>query len=262
MEVATPHRVALAHRTDAVWSNEQIGISGRLSSIGLGLRSGAPVLAFFDGTALQYVANGTPTTVDSVGETGDWPSLAVTSGGAVMVSFQRCYYDRPLCNDMSSTMRRDLRFAWSATGDTWSVETVEGGSMESNSGFYTDMVLLGGAPVIAYFNRAQSMVRVARHPGGSFGNPAAWTIVDIGVVHGGDSRVAIAQSADGKLGLSFFDPAAKDLFYSESADGGATWSAPDLVDRLGDVGSMSDIAFDSDPPSCIMTAPIGEKARG
>jgi hypothetical protein len=245
MEVSTPYRAHLSRKNSGVWTDQVIGVSGRLSSIGLGLRAGNPVLAYFDGTDLRYFENGQAASVDSTGETGDWPSLVVNGSGRVMISYQRCFFDRDLCNDTTSEIRRELRFAYSDDGTVWQNETVEVGTATSNSGFYTTIAILDGNPIISYFNRTQSLIKIAKHQGGAFGNTSAWKVVNVAVARGGDSRPAMAVGPAGIVGISFCDPSAKDLYYTESKDAGLTWSVPELVDRLGDLGSYSDIAFDA-----------------
>lgn len=252
MEVSNPYQLHLSRGGTTAWTDTVVGVSGRLSSSGLGLRSGNPVIAYFDGTDIQYFENNLSHAVDRPGETGDWPSLTLNASNRIMIAYQRCFFGRDLCNDTSSDIRRDLRFAYSDNGTNWTTETVEVGTMDANSGFYTNIAIVNGQPIISYFNRTQSMVKVAVHKSGSFGIPANWTLVNVRNARGGDSRPAMAVSADGVVGISFYDPSTKDLYYTESADAGLTWSAPDLVDRLGDVGISSDIAFDASGQATIV----------
>ncbi len=241
--ISTPYEIRLAEPSGTNWSDQQIGTSGRLSSIGLDFQNQEPVLAYFDGEDLVVHANGTSHEVNQDGISGDWPSLAVADSGRVMVSFQRCWLEREFCEDSTSAVERDLNFVFSDDLVNWTFETVEiGGKVPpSNSGFYTSMIENQGQPLIAYFNRGSESVKFAKRVG------STWELFTIDTVDndtGRDSRPSLAQSSDGTLGVCYYDPFGQDLYYAESSDNGDTWTLPALVDRLGDLGRMSSLQFD------------------
>ena len=240
-----PNEIHLVSKQRGVWLDQVMGSSSRVSSLGLGFSNGQPLLSYFDGADLQF-RNGTGSVaVDTDGTAGSWPSLVQASSGMTMLAFQSCFLPIHQCFHTGVETQRHLRFAYSNGGNAWAVETVVQGNESEDAGYYTTILLVGGQPVISYYDRTARAIRVARHTGGGFGNPSAWVVTEVATFSSGEgARPAMALSSLGALGISYYHGVDKDLYFAESFDGGVNWSAPGLVDRQGDVGSASSIGYD------------------
>ena len=215
---------------------------------------GSPAISFmgFPGVDLYYYRwNGSgfnsPVTVEATGFVGYDSSLAYnSSSGMVGVSYQRCYYDpqgREYCNDTWSSNKRELQFGRSTNaGGSWTVETVEGGTMTSNSGFDTSLVFdKSGNPAIAFFNKGEQKVKFARHTGG-YGVPANWAITEIEKIGLNDMYISLAVDGNNNFGIAYYDEVNLDLKYAYSSDNGVTWTIS-YINRSGSVGKYCSLDF-------------------
>jgi hypothetical protein len=250
-EIGTFYQARYTHFDGTAWSVANVSDEGDADFMGFvpfSFAGGAnPVVTMLGSPGVDLYAYrgsgmsfGGPVTVEAEGFSGFYSSSAVSSGGVLGVSYQKCFLGRGICNDLWSSNQRDLQFATSSNGGgSWSIETVEGGAETSNSGFFTSTVYYGTTPAIAYLNRAQTKIKFAKRTGGT------WMIRDIDSLGLNSLYLSLAVDSKGNYSLAYYDEVNKDLKYAYSSDGGDTWQLS-FINRSSGVGKYCSLDFDSD----------------
>jgi hypothetical protein len=162
--------------------------------------------------------------------TGYWPSIAVDpASGAFGVAFRDMHFGFADTDFASS----DVEFA---RGDGYAVYTVD---VARGGGTYNRLAFSPtGKGAVAHYSLDYK--------------PAVWLDYETSEgwksqkVFNGEIReqLGFAISAQGLYALAYFDKKNQLLMYSESTDGGATWTVPENIDRDGLTGYYPSLAFD------------------
>jgi hypothetical protein len=213
---------------------DSTGDVGKYAS--LAVVDGFPAIAYYDDTPnydLKYVratnaagsAWGTPVTVDSDGNVGQYASLAVVDGRPAIA-----YYDDT--ND-------DLKYvrAWDASGSSWPTPLIV--KYPGVVGQYASLAVVDGRPAIAYYddspNNDLKYVRAFNASGGSWG--PAFTVDSDGL---GYASLAVLQ---GRPAIAYYGGPDSDLKYVRASDAyGSSWGTPVTVDSAGNVGQYASLA--------------------
>jgi hypothetical protein len=204
----------------------------------LAVVDGRPAIAYFDGGPnydLKYVRAsdaagsswGTPLTVDSAGDAGQYASLAVVDGRPAIA------YWYPSNGDLKYVRASD------ATGSSWGTPlTVDSAG---DVGRYASLAVVDGRPAIAYYDRDPNYdlkyVRASDASGSSWGSPV--TVDSAGDV----GQYASLEVVDGRPAIAYYDYTNYDLKYVRANDAaGSSWGTPVTVDSAGDVGYYASLA--------------------
>jgi hypothetical protein len=197
-----------------------------------------------DQKACAFYQN-TCNTAGADGVVGAWPAIAFP-GGQLLAA----YRDNHFGFAQDDEREADLEVGWN--GAITTLDATFGG------GLYTRVALDGsGNPVIAHYNPYETT-----------------GIPDVAVVHAGfwvirwdgskwikgdrDGQPAVRKATSDRFGaglgfavsadrmaLAFHDEKNERLRYTESKDGGLTWSAPETADQSGNTGRIPSLAFDA-----------------
>ena len=191
-------------------------------------QAGAANLVFVRATDPNGSAWGTPVVIDSAGNVGIWNSMAIINGHPA-ISYR---YVGP------GGTSGELRFvrATDPQGTAWPMPVIVDGGPPTfgNTGVYTSMAEVNGAPAISYHDGTTSSFRYVRAndaDGTSWGVPVTVdadsisTSSSLKMVNG---RPAVAYSVNADGGALRFARAS-------DADGG-TWGAPTAVNTGGSLG--------------------------
>lgn len=210
----------------SVLAVEVDSVGGEFTS--LGVISGNPAISYYTppnvadlkfvrATDANGTAWGTPVTIDSTGDVGQYTSLASVNGNPAI-----SYFDATNGN---------LKFvrATSSTGAAWNAPLV----LDSTGvvGAYTSLAVVNGNPAISYYdetNSALKYVRATDTSGTAWGTPI--TIDNAGVVGEHTSLAVIG----GKPAITYYDRSNGDLKYVLATDAsGTAWNAPVVIDGAG-----------------------------
>jgi PKD repeat protein len=226
---------------------DSAGDIGNFTSIAIGA-DGLPVISYanYNGTTLQYealkvakcgIANctsgNTITTVDSAGDVGSYPSIAIGGDGLPVISYYGGTADLMVahCGDASCS-----------TGNT--ITTVDSAG---DVGYYTSIAIgTDGLPVISYLDWTNGDLKVARC-GDAYCTPATNTITTVDSAGSVGTFTSIAIGADGVPVISYMDSTNLDLKVAHC--GNASCSSGNTittVDSTGDTGRYTSIAIGTD----------------
>ncbi len=227
----------------------------------------------------------TTTTVDSVGNTGEYTSVAVDASGGIHISYK-------------DSTNLDLRYAYRPAGGSWTTRTVD--SYGDVGGFSSIAVDPLGRVHISYQSRLDGALRYAQrneegswstrtvdtarvvytslaidgngdiHVGYAGGETLrhahrsklsnSWTIETVATNHG--LSVSLAVDGYGFVHMSYQTNVTYDLAYARSYYGGG-WGALSTVDSEDGSGGTSSVAVDPARGVHITyAAPIGSASPG
>ncbi len=208
----------------------------------LAVVNGNPAIAYYDGLPnlnLKYVRSadvngaawGTPVTVDSAGDVGEYPSLSVVNGNPAI-----SYYDNTGDN---------LKYVRAADigGTNWSAPiTVDSAG---NAGFGNSLAVVNGNPAISYGSSPGGLkyARATDASGAAWGAP-----VTVDTTGGfGDTSLAIVS---GNPAISYYDAQNGRLKYVRATDAsGATWGTPVIVDSTGGLSGYTSLTVVNGNPA-------------
>ncbi len=235
-----------------LWVTETVDSAGRVgefSSLALD-PSGYPHITYLDFVAmnnrdLKYArklpgGGWKAETVDSEGDVGWFPSIAVDSSGQPHIS----YYDF----DNGSGAGK-LKYATRSTSGGWSIETVDSAG---DVGAYTSIALdSSGRPHISYFDFTNGNLKYARRActrvdgkSGALGIFCFWSkvTVDTADVVSGFTSIALDSSGLPHISYTVFGGGYSEVKYARRFSSGS-WSL-ETVDT-GGVGMQTSVALDS-----------------
>ena len=229
---------------NALTTVDSTSIVGRYASIAIGA-DGLPVIAHYDAVngdlrvakCTNAACTGTSTLniVDSPGNVGQYPSVAVGTDGRPVIA----YYD---------VGNGDLKVAKCADAACMSTINVDTLDSTGNVGEYTAIAIgAGGLPVISYFNRTNGVLKVARCANADCsGGGSTLNAVDSGGTVGEHTSIAIG--ADGLPVIAYHDGANFALKVAKCADAvcSAGTSTLSTVDSGGTLGFNNSIAIGAD----------------
>ena len=225
--------------TPTVTTVDSDGNVGYYTSIAIG-SNGYPVISYYDSTneALRVAActtadcTGTPTitTVDSTGDVGYDPSIAIGNNGYPVISY----------NDATNG---DLKVAACTAADCTGTPTITTIDSTGNVGYYTSIAMGdNGYPVISYFDFTNEALKVAAcTTADCTGTPTITTVDSDGDIGRGSS---IAIGDNGYPLISYYDATNRALKVSACTTADCT-GTPTIttVDSEGWVGLHPSIAI-------------------
>ena len=171
-------------------------------------------------------------TLDSYGNVGSFPSLAIVNGNPAISYFN------------GST--GDLKYirAEDAAGTSWQSQILDS---SGTVGHYTSLAVVNGNPAISYYditNSALKFIRAKDANGTEWYDPQ--TLDSDGTV-GLHTSLAVVN---GNPAISYYDVTHSDLKYirAENADG-TSWSSPKTVDSNGYAGEYTSLAVVNGNPA-------------
>jgi len=180
--------------------------------------TGGPIGAF------STVWGGTNTTLDTVGFTGEFNSIAVDSNDKTHVAYYYAY---------NSGTIEDLRYGTDKSG-SWVFTTLDS---TDSVGMYTSIALDSNDNVhISYYDDTNNDLKYATDKSGSW----VYTTIDFTGDVGKDTSIAV--DSNDSIHISYYDATNSDLKYGTDKNG--SWVLTS-VDTPGDVGQHSAIATDS-----------------
>ncbi len=222
---------------DASWGIQPVDSSGITqghngTSVALDPQ-GRPCIAYYEATQrdLRFSAKNlgywTITPVDTTGDMGRWPSLAVDGQGNAHISY--IYYLDP--NDEPVG---DLRYA-KRTGSTWSIETVDATGIV---GEYTSLVLDSqGNPHISYYDATNTSVKYAHKSGGSWSIETVESAGQLGIY------TSLALDSQGAPRIAYQDATNSRVRYA--AKSGSTWTLETVSGLIPVYATHIALALDS-----------------
>ena len=209
--------------------------------------NGNPAVAYYDVTNgdLKYVRAtntngdaikwGTPVTVASLNNAGQYASLVVVNGNPAIA-----YFD---------ATNSDLMYvrATDANGTAWGAPVTVASS--GTVGQYASMAIVNGNPAISYYDATNGdliYIRATNASGTAWGAPV--TVESTNTVGQYTSLVIV----NGNPAIAYYDAtgATKDLRYARANDvNGATWGAPVLVVATNDAGQFASMAVINGNPA-------------
>ncbi len=164
----------------------------------------------------------TTTTVDDVGNTGFYTSLAVDASGGVHVSYQDYF-------------GRDLRYAYRSPAGTWTATTVDS---LGDTGLHTSLAVdPSGGVHVSYQYYPGDLKYAYRSTAGSWTTTTVDTVGDTGLY------TSLALDPAGVAHISYYNYS-NALLYAERSLGGS-WTAGTTVDTVGDTGLYTSLGVDS-----------------
>lgn len=204
---------------------------------------GLPFIAYYDtanadlkalkcGNAACSSGN-TITTVDSAGDTGWYPSVAIASSGYPVISF---FDDTPLLHKL-------LVCGNAACSSGNVLNTVAGQS--GQPGYQSSMAIPSdGLPIIAYFNVLPAAFQIVKCGNTSCTSGNTVTTLDSGVTSVYSPSLKIGS--DGFAVMSYYDASNADLKVLHCTNATCSSNTYATVDSTGDVGSWHGLAIGSD----------------
>jgi hypothetical protein len=215
------------------------GYVGGFTSIAIG-DNGNPIISYYDytNTALKVAActtagcTGTSmiTTVDSTGDVGYFPSIAIGDNGNPVIS----YYD---------DTNEDLKVAACTTAGCTGTSTITTVDSTGDVGQYSSIAIGdNGNPVISYYDVTNGDLRVAACTTADCSGTPTITVIDSDSDVGVETSIAI--SSNGYPVISYYDFTNEDLKVAActTADCSGT-STITTIDSTGDVGYFPSIAI-------------------
>ena len=150
-------------------------------------------------------------TVDSDGDVGAYPSIALDNNGYPHISYR-------------DSTKEDLKYAkWSGTG--WSTTTVDSaGDVGRHPSIALDN---NGYPHISYYDGTNGDLKYVKWTG------STWSIKTVDSAGNVGLFTSIALDSNGYPHISYFNSTNEDLNYAKWT--GSTWSTT-IIDSAGDVG--------------------------
>jgi hypothetical protein len=224
-------------------------VGGIFAFASLVVIEGRPAIAYKSGSGsddLMYVrANdstgstwGTPVTVDSIGDTGQFASMAVVDGYPAIAY-------REFSNDYLLYVR-----ALDAVGNYWGSPVTVDSAATFNTAVVPSLVVVNGHPAISYvYNDPYGILRYVRandSTGASWGTPQTL-----------DSSVLVPKSQsmiilDGLPVIAYRDHTNGVVKFITSLDpSGSSWSTPFIIDSTNNVGNLLSMTIVDGRPSMV-----------
>jgi hypothetical protein len=231
-----------------------VTVDGVSTSVGsyasMAIVNGNPALSYYDSAIakqdLKYVRAtdadgagwGTPVTVASSGNVGQYTSLAVVNGNPAI-----SYHDAGSI---------DLKFvrASDVSGTAWAAPVTVDST--GDVGTYTSLKIVDGYPAISYHDATNGNLKFARASNvGGTAWPAPAT-VDAGTQSGDVGTFSSQAIVNGHPAIAYYDDSNNDLKYVRAtAADGTGWGTPLTVDNAGvtDVGWNPSMAIVNGTPA-------------
>ena len=233
---------------NTVTAVDTTGNVGEFTSITIGA-DGLPIISYYDATNgdlkvakcgnAACTAGNTLTAVDTVGNVGQYTSVAIGADGLPIIAY----------NDATKS---DLKAAKCGNADCSAGNTLN--TVDILASVSTSIAVgLDGLPVISYVGGGAGNWVVLKC-GDPACSPALLQPPNVYPPIGANSTIAMAIGSDGLPVISFYDQTQNDLILARCANQncyvnpstGATSTSRNAVDTVGDVGAFTSLAIGAD----------------
>jgi hypothetical protein len=159
-------------------------------------------------------------TIDSSGDVGYYPSIAIDSNNKVHISYS------------NRSPNYNLKYATNASG-TWNTSTIDAGAVEQSTSIAIDS---NNKVHIGYYDWYYERCKYSTNASGTWNTSTIGSTGDVGQ----DSSIAV--DSNNKIHISYYDATNSDLKYATNSLGQWVIST---IDSTGYVGQYSSIAVDS-----------------